>query len=127
MKFSRMSVDMRCIGGLTSDVVRSRARRRSSTEVARGKAVNIVFEGRPLDVYEGESVAAALLAEGVTCFRVTARGGEPRAPYCGMGTCFDCVVVVDGRPNVRSCRIAVRDGMRIERQLGEGSWGTSDE
>ena len=56
-----------------------------------------MLDGRPVIAYEGESVAALLLAEGITATRMT-RGGEPRGVYCGMGVCFDCLVVVDGVP-----------------------------
>ena len=83
----------------------------------------ILVDGQPLVAFEGESVAAALLASGRRALRTTARRGEPRGMYCGIGTCFDCVMTVDGRPNVRTCQTPVRAGMRVESQRGEGSWG----
>src|SRR6476469_9877548 len=58
----------------------------------RGARVVVTLDGRPVIAYEGESVAALLLAEGITATRVT-RDGEPRGVYCGMGVCFDCLVV----------------------------------
>ena len=45
-------------------------------------------------------------------------GGEPRGVFCGMGVCFDCLVVVDGVPNTRACTTWVRDGMQVARQEG---------
>ena len=88
----------------------------------RGPQVVLTLDGRPVTAYEGESVAALLLAEGIIATRVT-RGGEPRGVYCGMGVCFDCLVVVDGVPNTRACMTWVRDGMRVELQEGLGdSW-----
>lgn len=86
----------------------------------RGPQVVLTLDGRPVTAYEGESVAALLLAEGITATRVT-RGGEPRGVYCGMGVCFDCLVVVDGVPNTRACVTWVRDGMTVERQAGFGA------
>ena len=86
----------------------------------RGARVVVTLDGRPVIAYEGESVAALLLAEGITATRVT-RGGEPRGVYCGMGVCFDCLVVVDGVPNTRACVTWVRDGMNVERQIGFGA------
>jgi len=86
----------------------------------RGARVVVTLDGRPVIAYEGESVAALLLAEGITATRVT-RGGEPRGVYCGMGVCFDCLVVVDGVPNTRACVTWVRDGMNVERQVGFGA------
>jgi D-hydroxyproline dehydrogenase subunit gamma len=86
----------------------------------RGPRVVLTLDGRPVTAYEGESVAALLFAEGITATRVT-RGGEPRGVYCGMGVCFDCLVVVDGVPNTRACVTWVRDGMPVERQAGFGA------
>ena len=86
----------------------------------RGPQVVLTLDGRPVTAYEGESVAALLLAEGITATRVT-RGGEPRGVYCGMGVCFDCLVVVDGVPNTRACVTWVRNGMTVERQAGFGA------
>jgi len=78
----------------------------------RGDPVEFSFDGRPVQARAGETVAAALLAAGVTGFGRTP-DGEPREPFCNMGTCFDCAVTVDGQPLVRTCLTPVRDGMRI--------------
>ncbi len=93
---------------------------RLTSGVRRGRKITIFVDGRPLTAFLGESVAAALLAEGYLAFRHTARRGEPRGLFCGMGICFDCLVVVDGRPGRRACMIEVRDGMQVELQQG---WG----
>ena len=96
--------------------------RRIDGEVSRGPEVEIVVDGLPVTAFEGESVAAALLASGRHRLRTTARLRESRGMYCGIGVCFDCVMTVDGIPNVRTCQTPVRAGMRIESQQGEGSW-----
>jgi aerobic-type carbon monoxide dehydrogenase small subunit (CoxS/CutS family) len=57
------------------------------------------------------------MAEGVVALRHTP-GGAPRGVFCGMGVCFDCLVVVDGVPNTRACMTPVAEGMRIQRQAG---------
>ncbi len=80
--------------------------------------VSITFEGRALRVGKGLNLAAALLEAGVTHFRDTPVTGAPRGPFCAMGVCFDCLVVVDGVPNQQSCLIEVRDGMEVARQSG---------
>lgn len=90
-----------------------------SGALARGPAVTIAVDGRPVAAHEGESVAAAMLAEGIAATRVTA-GGEPRGVFCGMGVCFDCLVVVDGVPNTRACMTFVAEGMDVRRQDGAG-------
>ena len=63
--------------------------------------VPVTFEGRPLDVPAGTSVAAALLSAGVEHFRTTPVSGASRAPFCIMGVCFDCLVELDGGGRVR--------------------------
>ncbi len=91
----------------------------------RGRALSILMDGRQLVAYEGESIAAALVASGVKITRWTARAGEPRGYFCGMGVCQDCLVTMDGLPNVRACMTPVRDGLRVETQRGLGDWGVS--
>ncbi len=88
----------------------------------RGPALSILADGHRLAAYEGESVAAALVASGRRFTRWTARTGEPRGYFCGMGVCQDCLVTVDGLPNVRACMTPVRDGLRVETQRGLGDW-----
>lgn len=90
-------------------------RRRSEPE---GTRVTVAVEGRTLEAQAGETVAAVLLAAGVGHTRTSAVSGAPRAPYCLMGVCFECLVEIDGAPNRQACLIPVRDGMSIRRQLG---------
>lgn len=85
----------------------------------RGAPVSLTLDGRKVAAYEGETVAAVLLAEGHIAMRTTP-GGSPRGVYCGMGVCFDCLVVVDGVPNTRACVTWVREGMDVARQESSG-------
>ncbi len=75
--------------------------------------VRVVINGRAVEVAEGTSVAAALLGAGIAAFRHSV-SGEPRAPICGMGICFECRVTIDGEPQRRSCQVTCRDAMRVE-------------
>jgi len=84
-----------------------------------GREVSITVDGRPATAREGDTVAAALLATGSVTCRTTPVTGAPRAPFCMMGVCFDCLVTVDGTANVQGCMTRVRDGMRIEIQVGK--------
>jgi predicted molibdopterin-dependent oxidoreductase YjgC len=86
-------------------------------ELERGPEVSVILEGRTVKAYLGETVATVLLAEGHIATRTTV-GGAPRGVFCGMGVCFDCLVVVDDEPNTRACVTWVREGMRIARQVG---------
>ena len=90
-----------------------------TTQVAPGAStVTLQFEGRAITVPAGISVAAALLLKGAEPFRTTPVSQSPRAPYCMMGVCFECLVEVDGKPGRQSCLTTVRDGMVIRRQQG---------
>lgn len=78
----------------------------------------IQWDGRPIPARTGESLAAALLAAGITRFRTTPVSGADRAAYCAMGACFDCLVELDGTANVQACMVAVRPGMQARPQIG---------
>lgn len=80
--------------------------------------LRLTFEGKEIAAAEGETVAAALLAAEITSTRDTPVRGAPRAPFCMMGVCFDCLVEIDGVPNRQACMTLVRDGMVITRQRG---------
>lgn len=81
--------------------------------------VGFIFEGRVLSAMPGDSVAAALLAEGVVDFRSTTVSGAARGPFCMMGACFDCLVEIDGVPNRQACMVAVAEGMKVRRMRGK--------
>lgn len=83
-------------------------------ELTRGTALTVTVNDMPVEAYEGETIAAVLLAADTWRFRRTRRRGEPRGLYCGMGMCFECLVTVDGVAAVRACLTPVTDGMRIE-------------
>lgn len=86
------------------------------------RRVTISFDGGRVDAFAGEPLLAALLAAGVRSVRTMPRTGEPRGGYCLVGRCSDCLVVVDGEPNVYACTTLVRDGMVVETQHGLGRW-----
>ena len=76
---------------------------------------------------EGEPIAAALINAGITAFRTTQKRHEPRGIFCAIGRCTDCMMVVDGQPNTRTCVTPVRDGMRVETQHGLTASGREGE
>jgi len=79
------------------------------------------YEGREITARAGDSVAAALLAAGETCLRVTPVSGALRAPYCMMGVCFDCLVEIDDLGNRQACLTPVTEGMQVRRHHGARS------
>ena len=85
--------------------------------------VSLTVDGAPVEVPAGASVAAALLVAGATPTRVSTVSAAPRAPYCMMGVCFECLVEIDGIPSQQGCLVQVRPGMRIKRQNGRPEIG----
>lgn len=80
--------------------------------------LTVYIDGQPVKAEEGESVAGVLLREESAASRTTPVFESPRAPFCMMGVCFDCLAVVDGAPSTQSCLVTVKEGMCVERQLG---------
>ena len=85
-----------------------------------GETVTIRFEGQRLKVPANEPVAAAILAANPEYTRTTPISGVKRAPYCLMGTCFECLMEIDGVPNRQACMTLVANGMIVTRQKGKG-------
>lgn len=80
-----------------------------------GPSIRFTFEGREIEAHEGDSVAAALIAAGIGSVRSSAVSGEPRAPYCMMGVCFECLVEIDGLANRQACMVVAQPGMQVSR------------
>ena len=89
-------------------------------DLAVSKTVVIYCNGKPVEAAEGEPVAAALINAGIRSFRTTVKRREPRGIFCAIGRCTDCMMIVDGHPNTRTCVTPARDGMRVETQDGFG-------
>jgi predicted molibdopterin-dependent oxidoreductase YjgC len=70
------------------------------------------FDGQDLLLADGANLAAALLEAGVIRFRQTMVSGAPRGPFCMMGACFDCLVLIDGVSR-QACMTEVTEGMDI--------------
>lgn len=88
--------------------------------IGRGTPLSITVDGRTVQAFEGETVLAALWADGLHMVHTTARTREPRGFFCGIGVCFDCLVTVDGIVNIRACLEPVRAGMTIKCQQDAG-------
>ncbi|HNZ82291.1 MAG TPA: (2Fe-2S)-binding protein [Sedimentibacter sp.] len=86
------------------------------------KEVLIFVDDKPIVAREGEMIAAALIANGIYVNRYTMHKGKPRGIYCAIGRCTDCIMTVDGVPNIRTCVTEVKEGMRITTQKGAGVW-----
>ena len=86
-----------------------------------GRQVSFSYNGLRLSGYEGEPIAAALKACGIMVHRYTSKNHEPRGIFCAIGRCTDCVMIVNGQPNVRTCVTPLQEGMSIQTQYGAGT------
>ena len=85
---------------------------------SKGSRVVFTYDGVEMEGYEGEPIAIARKAAGVEVHRFTAKRHEPRGIFCAIGRCTDCVMVVDGKPNVRTCMTPLVAGMDVRTQDG---------
>lgn len=93
----------------------------------KGRQVTFTYDGVPLQGYEGEPIAMALKAAGIEVHRFTAKRHEPRGIFCAIGRCTDCVMVVDGKPNVRTCMTPLAAGMDVRTQDGVAPLAEDDQ
>ena len=80
--------------------------------------IEFTFDGEKIAAIGGQSVAAALLAANQRALRKTRFDNNERGVFCGIGVCFDCLVVIDGITNQRACLIEARPGMKVQTQVG---------
>ena len=93
---------------------------RIETGLKRGKEIEIFVNNHPIRAYEGETIAAVLTAIGIRQIRHAPQLKDPRGLYCCMGSCYGCLLTVNGRPNERACVTPVQAGQRITLQEGFG-------
>lgn len=82
--------------------------------------VSFRFDGVPMTAPRGSTVAAGLIANGVTAFRATRAGDRPRGIFCGIGWCFDCLVDIDEETSVRACVTPLSAGADVRRSGSVG-------
>ncbi len=87
-------------------------------ETKKGRKVTFLFDGKKMEGCEGEPIAVALKANGVMIHRYTKKEHKPRGLFCAIGRCTDCVMVVNGRPNIRTCITGLEEGMVVQTQDG---------
>ena len=80
------------------------------------RSVVFSYDGRALPAIEGETIAAALAANGIAALRQT-RDGQRRGLYCGMGACQECLVTVDGQASQRACMTKVERGQVVRSSM----------
>lgn len=83
--------------------------------------LTLYIDGRAVKAQPGETVASVMLRQSLPITRTTPVLESPRAPYCMMGVCFECLAIVDGVASTQTCMVPVKAGMRVERQYGKRS------
>ena len=95
-------------------------------DLPHGRRIEFTFDGTAVEGREGEPIAAALFAAGYRVFRTMPGFGDARGGYCMIGRCTDCMVIVNGIPNVAACRTRITTGLDVRTQCGLGET-TADE
>ncbi len=83
--------------------------------------IQVTLDGKVVTATKGQSVGALLLAQGQRATRTTRHTDRPRGMFCGIGICFDCLIMINGVTNQRACITTVEENMAIETQHGAGS------
>jgi hypothetical protein len=78
----------------------------------------ISYDGEPLPVTAGQTIAAALIGAGHAGWRRTRVRGESRGLFCGIGVCFDCLVTVNDTRSVRACLVTAEPGDVVRTERG---------
>lgn len=104
----------RAVGGAGAGGSRADAARKGRA----GGPVTVRVDGQELVTESGRTIAGLLLVLGRVSWRTTRGGGRPRGVFCGIGVCHDCLVVVNGAPDVRACQRLAEDGDDIRTQNG---------
>ena len=87
----------------------------------RGDKISFFYNGKEVDAYPTETIAAALHASGVRKLMESPVLHRPRGLFCAIGNCSSCFMEVDGVPNTRICVMKVKPGMRVNEQAGRGA------
>lgn len=82
--------------------------------IKRKERIKFTVNGEDVFAYKGETLLAALIAAGYKGTKKSPLNHEPRGALCGMGVCFECIVSVNGEPNIRSCMTEVEENMKVK-------------
>ena len=91
--------------------------------IDRARPVSFTFAGRAYTGLTGDTVASALYAAGVRVFSRSFKYHRPRGLLCCRGHCPNCLVNLDGIPNVRACTEPLREGQQV---IAQHAWPSLD-
>jgi predicted molibdopterin-dependent oxidoreductase YjgC len=91
--------------------------------MAESETFEMEVDGKRIKAKKGQTIAAALLGNGMRTFRQT-RKDAPRSLFCGIGICFECRMTVNGIPNTRTCITEASPGCKVQTQQERRQKGT---
>lgn len=91
------------------------------------KVIQFYFNDQPLQARRGQTIAAALMANGIKKFGISRKLQQARGLFCADGRCYSCFVTVDGLEHVLSCSTIVEEGMRVQLNLSDPDIGGEKE
>jgi sarcosine oxidase subunit alpha len=98
-----------------------RLRSQPGERIDRSRHVRFFYDGAPVDAFPGDTIGSALFAAGRRVFSRSFKYHRPRGLLCCSGSCANCMMTVDGVPNVRVCAVPVRAGAQVKAQNVLGS------
>jgi NADPH-dependent 2,4-dienoyl-CoA reductase/sulfur reductase-like enzyme/Fe-S-cluster-containing hydrogenase component 2/bacterioferritin-associated ferredoxin len=75
--------------------------------------IEFSWQGKSYFALEGETIAAALIGNGIHIFGHHPKDGSPLGIFCANGQCSQCMVIANGRP-VKSCMEIIKPGMQVQ-------------
>jgi len=82
--------------------------------VDRGKPFDIEVDGKPVQAYEGETVATVLHAAGLRSLFEDNDSYANSRLFCNMGVCQQCLITINHQPNCQACKTLAQPGMKVE-------------
>lgn len=81
------------------------------------ETITFYFNDEPLKAYQSQTVAAALMANGIKKLGVSRKLNQSRGLFCAQGRCYSCYMTVNEEEQIRVCRITVEEGMKVYPRL----------
>jgi len=100
----------------------SRAAAQPGERIDRAQPISFYLDGRRLSAFKGDTVGSAMAGAGELLTARSFKYHRPRGLYCMTGSCGNCLVTVNGEPNVRACTRAVEADLQVTRQ---NAWPTA--
>src|SRR5436305_13065889 len=94
---------------------------RDGERLDRSRSISFSFGGKRVEAFDGATIGSALFAGGRRVFSRSFKYHRPRGLVCCSGHCPNCMMTVDGVPNVRVCVEPAREGAKVEAQNVIGS------